>query len=48
MFIILMISTKIANLGLLKIKLFWNKGYDVIMSAMTSTVKFYHMIQIVL
>ena len=27
---ILMMSVKIATLGLLKIKLFWNKGYDVI------------------
>ena len=25
-----MISAKVATLGLLKIKLFWNKGYDVI------------------
>ena len=27
---ILMISAKIATLGLFKIKVFWNKGYDVI------------------
>ena len=27
---ILLISAKAAPLGLLKIKLFWNKGYDVI------------------
>ena len=27
---ILMMSTEMAMLGLLKIKLFWNKGYDVI------------------
>ena len=27
---ILMMSAKIATLGLLKIKVFWNKGYDVI------------------
>ena len=27
---ILMISPKLATLGLLKIKVFWNKGYDVI------------------
>ena len=26
----LMMSAKIATLGLLKIKVFWNKGYDVI------------------
>ena len=28
----LMISAKIVTLGLLKIKAFWNKGYDVIIS----------------
>ena len=27
---ILMMSAKMATLGLLRIKLFWNKGYDVI------------------
>ena len=27
---ILMMSAKMATLGLLKIKVFWNKGYDVI------------------
>ena len=27
---ILMISAKMAGLGLLKINVFWNKGYDVI------------------
>ena len=26
----LMMSAKMATLGLLKIKVFWNKGYDVI------------------
>ena len=30
---ILMISAKLATLGYLKIKVFWNKGYDVIISA---------------
>ena len=30
---ILMISGKMANLGLLKIKVFWKKGYDVVISA---------------
>ena len=30
---ILMISAKFATLGLLKIKVFWNKGYDAIISA---------------
>ena len=27
---LLMMSAKLATLGLLKIKVFWNKGYDVI------------------
>ena len=37
---ILMMSAKLATLGLLKIKLFENKGYDVIISAhdMTNTM----------
>ena len=30
---ILMMSAKVATLGLLKIKIFWNKCYDVIISA---------------
>ena len=30
---ILIISAKLANLDLHKIKVFWNKGYDVIISA---------------
>ena len=29
---ILMMSAKIATLGLLKIEVFWNKGYDAIIS----------------
>ena len=29
---ILMISAKLATLGLLKIKVFWNKGYEIIIS----------------
>ena len=29
---ILMMSAKITTLGLLKIEVFWNKGYDVIIS----------------
>ena len=32
-------SAKMATLGLLKIKLFWNKGYDVIISAHDFTNK---------
>ena len=30
---ILMMSAKMSAVGLLKIKIFWNKGYDVIVSA---------------
>ena len=36
---ILMMSAKTATLGLLKIKVFWNKGYDVIISAHDVTNK---------
>ena len=32
MVIILMVSAKVTTPGLLKTKLFWNKGYDVIIS----------------
>ena len=32
MIAILMTSAKLATLGLLKIKVFWNKGYDDIIS----------------
>ena len=32
MIAIFMISAKLATLGLLKIKIFWNKGYDVMIS----------------
>ena len=33
MIAVLMMSPKLATLGLLKIKVFWNKGYDAIISA---------------
>ena len=36
---ILMISAKLATLGLLNIKLFWNKSYDVIISVHDVTNK---------
>ena len=36
---ILMMSAKLASLGLLKIKLCWNKGYDVIISVDNVTNK---------
>ena len=39
MVIILMTSTKMATLGLLKIKVFWNKGYDIIICAYDVTNK---------
>ena len=34
-----MMSAKIATLGLLKVKLFWNKGYDAIISVHDVTNK---------
>ena len=37
---ILIISAKMATLGILKIKLFLNKGYDVIITAHDITNKF--------
>ena len=36
---ILMMSAKLATLDLLKIKIFWNKGYDVIISVHDVTNK---------
>ena len=42
-----MMSAKVATLGLFKIKVFWNKGYDAIVS-MTSPTKLYHLTQNVL
>ena len=44
---ILMISLKLATIHLLK-KIFWNKGYDVIISVYDVTNKFYHVTQIIL
>ena len=35
-----MMSAKMATLGLLKIKISWNKGYDVITSVYDVTKKF--------
>ena len=43
-----MMSAKMATQGLLKITVFWNKGYDVIIPVDDVTKKFYHMIQIIL
>ena len=45
---ILMMSAKMATLSILKIKVFWNKGYDVIILSITSLTKFYHVTQIIL
>ena len=45
---ILMISAKMATLGLLKIKIFWNQGYYVIISVYDISTKFYHVTQIIL
>ena len=36
---IFMMSTKMATLDLLKIKVFWNKGYDVIISVYDDAIK---------
>ena len=43
-----MMSAKMATPGFLKITVFWNKGYDVIISVDDVTKKIYHLIQIVL
>ena len=42
-----MMSAKLATLGL-KIKLFWNKGYDIIISVHGVTKKNYYVTQIIL
>ena len=39
-------SAKMATPGLLKIKIFWKKGYDVIISVYDVTNKFLSVIQI--
>ena len=45
---ILMMSAKMATLGLVEIRVFWKKGYDVIVFVHDVTKKFYHVIQIIL
>ena len=45
---ILMVSAKMATPGLLKIKVFLNKRYDVIISVLMSPRNFYHVTQIIL
>ena len=44
----MMIPAKMAIPGLLKITVFLNKGYDVIISLDDAANKFYHVIQITL
>ena len=41
---IIMVSAKMATLGLLIIKVFWNKGYDAKFISMMSRTKFFHLI----
>ena len=43
-----MMSAKMANPGILKTTVFWNKGYEVIIPVNDATKKFYHVIQIIL
>ena len=43
-----MMTAKMATSDLLKIMVFGNKGYDVIIPLVMSTAKFNHVIQIVL
>ena len=44
---ILMMSAKLATLGLFTIKVFQNKGYGVIFFSIMSPTKFYHVTQII-
>ena len=45
---VLMMSAKFTTLGLLKIKVFWNKGYDTIIFVHDVTFqKIYHVTQII-
>ena len=43
-----MMSPKMAPPGFLKIKVFWKKGYDIIILSMKLPAKFYHVIKIIL
>ena len=47
MFTTLMMSVKTDTLGFSKMKVFWNKGYDMI-SAYDVTTKFHNVTQIIL
>ena len=44
----LMMSAKMATLGLYNLKISWNKCYDVIASVSDVTSKVYHVTQIIL
>ena len=48
MIAILMISAKVTILGLLKIKIFWSQGYDVIIYAYDVINNIYQVTQILL
>ena len=43
-----MMSAKLATLGLLKINVFWNNSYDVIISIHDVTKKNYHVTEVTL
>ena len=43
-----MMSAKLATLGLLKIKVFWSKGYDVVIYVHDVSAKVYHVNQVIL
>ena len=42
-----MMSAKLVAAGLLKTKVFWNKGYDTWLLSVMSPTKFYHVTQII-
>ena len=48
MITILMISVKLFTLGLLKVKVFQNRGYGIIISVLDVTSKINHVTQIIL
>ena len=45
---VLIMSAKLGTLGLLKRKVFWNKGYDAIIFVHDVIKKIYHVTQIIL
>ena len=48
MVLFLVMSAKMATLGLLKIKVFWNKGYDAKISVYDVIKNLYHLTHIIL